>query len=124
MNDEMQSTTFYGNPSNVAYVTVISGDNGSAVGMLDPEEEKMLDAYEKSNPGSLTIQKFPLGDNSDFMVLTETGEWKYIKVGEIYNPGEECYVYPILGFGQMFAGFAGAQTNWMVGKLSDLLEEF
>jgi len=118
MNDEMQISAFAG-----SHVTCISGDNGSAVGMLDPEEEKMLASYLASNPGALIIQKFPLGDEGDFVVLTGNGEWVYIKVGDTYDPGEEAYVYPILGFGQMFAGFAGAQTTWTVGSLSELLGE-
>ena len=123
MNDEMQDATFFGNPSNMAYVYCISGGNGSAVGMLDPKEVKMLASYVESNPNTLTIEKFPVGGDGDFMLLTRDGEWKYIKAGRTYKAGEEATVWPIFGFGQMIAGFAGGQTNWTVGRLSDIIEE-
>lgn len=124
MEDEMEISTSSRKTSSGSYVFCISGDNGSAVGMLEPHEQKMLADYLKSNPGSLDIQKFPLSDQvGDFVVLTGNGEWKYIKVGGQYYPGEEAYVYPILGFGQMFVGFAGAEITWNVGKFSDILEE-
>ena len=124
MNDEMQDATFFGNPSNMVYVYCISGDNGSAVGMLGPKEVEMLASYAESNPNTLTIEKFPDGEDGDFVLLTGDGEWKYIKSGRAYNAGGEgATVWPIFGFGQMLAGIAGAQTNWMVGSLSDIIEE-
>lgn len=120
----MQSSTFSGKTSSGSYVFCIGGDNGSAVGMLDPQEEKMLADYLRSNPGSLTIQKFPLvGQEGDFVVLTSDGEWKYIKVGDRYYSSDPVFVYPILGFGQMFVGFAGAQITWKVDDLSNILED-
>ena len=124
MDEEMQSSTFSGETSSGSYVFCITGEEGSAVGMLDQQEQKMLASYLKSNPDSLMIQKFPLGgQEGDFVVQTGDGDWKYIEVGDQYYPGEQAYVYPILGFGQMFAGFAGAQITWTVGKLSDILED-
>ena len=123
MNDEMQDATFFGNPSRIAYVYCISGDNGSAVGILDPEEEKMLASYVENNPDTLTIEKFPAGEDGDFMLLTVDGRWKYIKSGQTYNAGGGGTVWPIFGFGQMFVGLAGAQPNWMVGELADIIEE-
>lgn len=92
--------------------------------MLDQQEEKMLANYIASNPDYLTIQKFILGsDEGDFVVLTGDGEWKYIKVGDKYYPGEEAYVYPILGFGSIFAGFVGAEITWIVDKFSDIFKD-
>ena len=123
MNDEMQDATFFGNPSSIVYVYCISGDNGSAVGMLDPEEEKMLASYVENNPDTLLIEKFPDGGDGDFMLLTVDGEWKYIKSGQTYNAGEGATVWPIFGFGQMLVGLAGAQPNWMVGELANIIEE-
>ena len=124
MNDEMQDATFFGNPSNMAYVYCISGDNGSAVGMLEPKEVEMLASYAESNPNTLRmIEKFPAGGDGDFVLLTGDGEWKYIKSGRTYNAGEGATVWPIFGFGRMIAGFAGAQTDWMVGSLSDFIED-
>ena len=124
MNDEMQDATFFENPSNVTYVYCISGDNGSAVGMLQPKEVEMLASYVKKYPGALMVEKLPL-DNSegDFVVQTGDGRWEYISVGGTYNPGEGATVWPIFGFGQMFAGLAGSQATWMVGELANIIEE-
>jgi hypothetical protein len=120
MNDEMQSTSFSGGTS----ITCISSDNGSAVGMLTPQEEKMLSEYMKSNPSELMVQKFSgTGEQGDFVVLTENGEWEYIKPGTPYNPGYGASVFPILGFGQMFVGLSGAETTWMVGIFSEIIKE-
>lgn len=124
MNDEMQDATFFGNPSGIAYIYCISGDNGSAVGMLEPNEVEILARYVKKNPNMLSIEKFPdSGEDGDFMLLTIDGEWKYIKSGQTYNAGEGSTVWPIFGFGQMLAGLAGAQTYWMVDKLANIIEE-
>ena len=125
MNDEMQDATFFGNPSNIAYVYCISGDNGSAVGMLEPKEVEMLASYVENNPNTLSIQKFPdQGGDGDFVLLTGDGEWKYIKAGRTYNAGGEgSTVWPIFGFGQMLVGLAGSQANWMVGELANIIDE-
>lgn len=123
MNDGMQDPTFFENPGNAAYVYCIAGDNGSAVGLLDPREEKMLAEYVKGSPDTLSIERFPAGVDGDFVLLTGDGEWKYIKPGRTYNPGEGATVWPIFGFGQMIAGIAGAQTDWTVGGFSDIIEE-
>lgn len=124
MNDEMQDATFFGNPSETVHVYCISGDNGSAVGILEPKEVEMLARYVKKNPNRLMIKKFPdSGGDGDFMLLTSDGEWKYIKSGQTYNAGEGATVWPIFGFGQMLAGLAGAQANWMVDELANILEE-
>jgi len=119
----MENETSLDMKGNKPYVYCITGDNGSAVGMLDPKEEKMLFGYVQKNPGMLTIEKFTGEMDGDFVVLTVDGEWKFVEVGEIYRPEEGDKQFLIAGYGQMMAGFAGAQTDWVVDTPSKIIPE-
>jgi len=106
---------------NAQVYCINSSGEASAVGMLDPDEEKMLAIYISSNPGNLMVEKFPAGQDGDFILLTGEGEWKFVQSGDTYDPGEGGIVFPILGFGQMFVALGGSQTTFEVMPFKQVL---
>ena len=102
------------------YATCIASDNWSAVGMLSSADEKMIADYERSNPGELSIEKFPIQSDGEFIILSGSGEWKPCKDGDTYD-SKNGYVFPILNNGQLFVGHTGAEADFMIMSLSDLM---
>ena len=105
-------------------VYCIQGDNGSAVGMISNDiDKKALVVHLSKNPNELSVETFELERDGSFVVLTGNGDWKFVDVGKTYTPEEGDTQFTILEDGQMLAGFAGAETYWMIDSLSNILPE-
>jgi len=105
------------------FIFCISGDNGSAVGMLSIDDQKILVDALKKNRDMYDVKTFVIERDGSFVVLTGKGDWKFVEVGETYIPEEGDTQFTILEDGQMLAAFSGAETFWMIDSLSNILPE-
>ena len=104
----------------IMYATCIASDDWTAVGMLSSADEKMIADHERSYPGELSIEKFPIESDGEFIILTGSGQLKHCKDGDTYD-SENGYVFPILNNGQLFVGHTGTEAEFMIMSLSDLM---
>lgn len=104
-------------------VICISGDNGSAVGMLSLDDQKILADILRKNRDMYYVKPFGIERDGSFVVLTGNGDWKFVEVGETYRPEEGDTQFTILEDGQVLAAFAGAETSWRIDTLSNILPE-
>ena len=101
----------------------ISGDNGSAVGIVLINDQRYLYDYLKKNRDRYDFEVFEVERDGSFVVLTGNGDWKFVDVGETYTPEEGDTQFTLIEAGKMLAGFSGAETFWSIGTLSEILPE-